>query len=178
MPFNVQTFLENVESCTKGKARDGLRRLCKEYGALTTPKQRAGCVKEMMDSLDEAVDTRTRQAVMEACGRQCICHSTLEKGLRIKKQSHDLDDLLHRLNEAHIGGGHLARKGKVIHAFYDRCYCGSVSKSMAQFSSTYCHCSCGWYRQLFETLMGEPVRVELLGSIIQGDTKCEFVIHC
>jgi predicted ArsR family transcriptional regulator len=43
------------------------------------------------------------------------------------------------------------------------------------FSATYC--SCGWYRQLFETLLDGPVEVELLGSIVQGDERCRFLIH-
>jgi predicted hydrocarbon binding protein len=52
-----------------------------------------------------------------------------------------------------------------------------VSKTGEPFSATYCHCSCGWYRQLFETLLNGPVEVELLGSIAQGDEHCRFLIH-
>jgi hypothetical protein len=125
----------------------------------------------MMDVLDRAVDEETRRLIMEACGRRCISASTLEKARRLQQEAQDLDDLLSRLNGAHIGGGHLQRKGDVIHAAYDRCYCGSVSKVSETFSATYCYCSCGWYRQLFETLLGRPVEVELLGSIIQGDER-------
>jgi hypothetical protein len=177
MPFSVHNFLENVECRTKGKARENLRRLCAKYVDLTTAKQRASCIKEMMDLLDESLNANAREAVMEACGRQCICKSVIEKALRIQKKSHDLDDLLQRLNQAHIGGGHLTRKGKAIHATYDRCYCGSVSKSAEKFSPTYCYCSCGWYRELFETLTGKPVEVKLLSSIVQGDECCRFQIR-
>jgi len=59
---------------------------------------------------------------------------------------------------------------------YERCYCGSVSQTKEPFSATYCYCSCGWYRQLFETLLERPVEVELLGSVIQGDENCRFKI--
>lgn len=179
MPFSVQAFLEEVESHTKGKVDDNLIRLCEQYGSLTTPKKRAACIKEMMDLLDASLNTKTRQAIMETCGRHCIgrSKSVIEKALRIKKQSSDVDDLLRRLNDAHIGGGNLTRTGKAIYASYDRCYCGSVSKSTEHLSPTYCHCSCGWYRRLFEILLDKPVKVELLSSIIQGDAKCRFVIR-
>ena len=64
-----------------------------------------------------------------------------------------------------------------IEAAYDRCYCGSVSKTREPISATYCACSCGWYRQLFETLLGTAVEVELLESIIQGSERCRFLIR-
>jgi hypothetical protein len=114
---------------------------------------------------------------MEACGSSCISHSVMEKARRLQVDAQDLDDLLGRLNQAHIGGGHLQRQGDAIHATYDRCYCGSVSKSREPFSSTYCFCSCGWYRRLFEKLLHGPVEVELLCSILQGDENCQFLIH-
>ena len=177
MSFKSETFQENIE----GKIGDGvceeLMCACEAYALLTTPRKKAHSIHGMMDILDRALDDATRFGIMEACGRQCIGASILEKARRLQKDSNNLDDLLNRLNEAHIGGGHLRREGDVIHAAYDRCYCGSVSQSQEPFSATYCHCSCGWYRQLFETLLGQPVRVELLGSILQGAERCEFLVH-
>jgi hypothetical protein len=69
-----------------------------------------------------------RYTVMEEPGRRCIGANALEKARRLQKDATDLDNLLSRLSQAHIGGGHLQRDGEVIHASYDRCYCGSVSK--------------------------------------------------
>lgn len=177
MPFRLQTFQGNVETCVEGVAKDKLSRACKAYATMTTPRQRTRCIGEMMGVLDREVDEETRRVIMEACGRRCIGASTLEKACRLQQEAHDLDDLLIRLNGTHIGGGHLQREGDVIHAAYDRCYCGAVSKVREPFSATYCHCSCGWYRQLFETLLHRPVEVELLGSIIQGDERCRFLIR-
>jgi hypothetical protein len=177
MPFKARIFQENVQSQVEGAARDELMRACEAYAALTTPQQKARCIRDMMEVLDREVDAETRRAIMEACGRRCIGASTLEKARRFRQEARDLDDLLARLNEAHIGGEHLRREGGVIHAAYDRCYCGSVSKTREPLSVTYCYCSCGWYRQLFETLLDEPVEVELLSSIVQGDENCRFLFH-
>lgn len=177
MPFKTQAFLESLNSHVEGAARDELARACESYTALTAPHQKARCIHWMMDVLDREVNQVTRQAILEACGRRCIGAGILEKALRLQKGSQDLDDLIGRLNAAQIGGGHLRREGDVIQATYERCYCGSVSHSRELFSDTYCHCSCGWYRQLFETLLERPVEVELLGSIIQGDERCEFAIR-
>lgn len=177
MPFKTQAFQENIEGRVSEATREVLKQACNAYATLTTPQQKAHCIKGMMDALDQAVDAPTRQAIMETCGRRCIGASTLDRARRLAKQARDLDDLLERLNQVHIGGGHLRHEGDVIHAAYDRCYCGSVNQTQEPLSATYCHCSCGWYRQLFETLLDRPVEVELLGSIIQGSETCQFLIH-
>jgi predicted ArsR family transcriptional regulator len=52
-----------------------------------------------------------------------------------------------------------------------------VSKARKPVPATYCRCSCGWYGELFEAVLGRPVEVELLGSIASGDEQCRFVIH-
>ena len=177
MPFRPQIFQQNFEPWVEGSAREELIQACQAFAALTTPQQKAQSIRGMMEVLDREVTEETRWAIMEECGRCCIGLSTLEKARRLQQEGQSLDDLLDHLNEAHIGGGHLLREGNVIHAAYDRCYCGSVSTSRQPFSATYCHCSCGWYRQLFEMLLNKPVEVELLGSILQGDEHCRFLIH-
>ena len=177
MPFRIDHFQENVERSIKGAARKRLLSACDAYRKLSTPRQKTMAIQAMMELLDGKVTADTRKELMQTCGRRCICTSILNKVIRLQNRAADLDDLLNLLNEAHIGGGHLRRKGDIIHAEYHRCYCGSVSKTKARFSPTYCQCSCGWYRQLFETILRRPVTVELLGSIIQGDSHCRFEIH-
>ncbi len=176
MPFRPHVFQENIAGRVPETTAEILAQACGDYDTLTTPLQRARCVKGVVDVLDQAVDEPTRQAIMQACGRQCIGASILDKARKLAKAASDLDDLLARLNQSHLGGGHLRREGNVIHAMYERCYCGSVSQTKEPFSATYCYCSCGWYRQLFETLLERPVEVELLGSVIQGDENCRFKI--
>lgn len=176
MPFRPQIFQEAIEGRIGKATQEALAQACATYPTLTTPLQKARCVKGIMNALDQAVDAPTRQAIMETCGRQCISGGILEKARKLAKSTPDLDSLLAQLNQEHLGGGHLWREGDVIHAMYDHCYCGSVNKTKEPFSSTYCYCSCGWYRQLFETLLERPVEVELLGSIIQGDENCRFKI--
>jgi predicted hydrocarbon binding protein len=176
MPFKPNVFQDNITGRVPVATAEALTQACAEYAALTTPLQRARCLKGMMNALDQAVDEPTRQAIMQACGRQCIGASALDKARTLAKTTANLDDLLEKLNEVHLGGGHLRREGDVIHAAYDHCYCGSVSKTKEPISSTYCHCSCGWFRQLFETLLERSVTVELISSIVQGDEKCQFRI--
>ncbi len=177
MPFNYQAFKGKIAARIEGYARNDLLQACNTYAGLTSPQQKARCIKGMMDLLDQNVDEQTRQAILQDCGRQCLGASVLKRARHQAQQAQDLDDLLLRLNQAHIGGGHLLRTEDGIQACYDRCYCGSVSQSRESFSATYCQCSCGWFRQLFETLFQRPVEVDLLSSIIQGHDRCRFLIR-
>ncbi len=177
MAFQVATFEENVTQLVAGTAKHQLLDGCREYGTLTTPHQRACSIQGMMVVLDRELDAEARWSIMEACGRICISAGTVAEARQLQREANDLDDLLCRLNEAHIGGGQLRRKGDVIRAAYESCYCGSVSHTREPISATYCRCSCGWFRELFETLLERPVEVELLSSIIQGHDRCGFAIR-
>ena len=44
-------------------------------------------------------------------------------------------------------------------------------------SDTHCFCGSGWYDQLWEGILGRPVDVEVLQSILKGDDCCTFAIH-
>lgn len=177
MPFKIETFQNNIALRLNDPVKSRIIQACANYATLTGAQEKTRSIHDLMELLDREVDVDTRQAVMRACGHRCIGSSVIEKARRLQADARDLDDMLERLNQAHIGGGHLRRSGEAIHATYERCYCGSVSKTRQTFSATYCHCSCGWYQKLFETLLDRHVEVKLLQSIIQGDDNCQFLIH-
>jgi predicted hydrocarbon binding protein len=45
-----------------------------------------------------------------------------------------------------------------------------------KLSKTYCNCSRGWAKALFEGATGKPVEVTMEKSIINGDNECKFRI--
>jgi hypothetical protein len=175
MPFRPQVFEDAATTVLGSPLPETLATGCSAYAAAGTPLQKARAIEGLMAALDREVSVEAAQAIMQRCA--CIGQSVIDRALALQRESGDLDDLLARLNAAHIGGGHLRREGTVIHAAYDHCYCGSVSKTKAPISATYCACSCGWFARLFEALIGYPVNAELQGSIIQGDDACRFLIH-
>lgn len=176
MPFKVDRFKRSLEAHVEGPAGEELGTASEGYDAQTSPAAKAQFLKQLMDRMDEMLEEGVRRRVMEECGRQCIGRSTLKRARKVAAEAGDLDDLLARFNQAHLGG-HLRREGDVIHGSYTRCYCGSVSKTSELISPTYCHCSCGWYKQLFEAALERPVEVELVESIVQGAEACRFVIR-
>lgn len=177
MPFRARVFEDAVVAVLGRPFPQALATSCAAYATAKTPLQKAQCIQGVVVELDREVSAELAGAIMKRCA--CIGQNTIDRALALQREARDLDDLLAQLNAEHIGGGYLRAEagGCIVQATYDRCYCGSVSKTRAPLSKTYCACSCGWYARLFEALFGHPVEVELFGSIIQGDEECRFRIH-
>jgi predicted hydrocarbon binding protein len=150
---------------------------CGSIPASPNPDRKAKIAKRLMDNFEKQFPADIRTKVLENCGRGCIGATIIEKARRVKKRARDLDEFVSGLNQQHIGGGKLRHEHGKIYVEYERCYCGMVSKTKEKFSSTYCNCSRGWLLELFERVFEKPVKVELLQSVIQGDSNCKFVIY-
>jgi predicted hydrocarbon binding protein len=141
------------------------------------PAQRGRAVGQIIARLDEVAAEPVRRDIMRQRGRGCFSTWVLDSARQHLENAADLDDLLARLNRADIGGGRLERDGDAITGSYASCPCPLVNAAQAPISATYCECSCGWYQKLFETFLGRPVQVELVGSIAHGAESCSFVIR-
>lgn len=61
------------------------------------------------------------------------------------------------------------------------CHCPRVRFSLKEgkpeLSSTYCLCGAGFYRGIWEEIIGSPVSVEISKSVLDGNDVCEIIIH-
>jgi predicted hydrocarbon binding protein len=44
-------------------------------------------------------------------------------------------------------------------------------------SPTYCYCGAGFYKGIWEEILQEPVAVEVLESVVQGDEVCKIAVY-
>jgi predicted hydrocarbon binding protein len=177
MPFKPKLFQEKFQNITGRNPTDLISSDLEDYNALSTPKQKAGFVKKTMEELLQKVPEEQLNQIMQECGKHCIQTSTIKKAKQLYEGSIDLPEFLRKLNEQHIGGGNLYLKGDIVMGGYNRCYCDSVSKAKGDIPINYCHCSTGWYKKLFEEVLGKSVRVEILESIASGADRCLFSIQ-
>jgi hypothetical protein len=58
------------------------------------------------------------------------------------------------------------------------CHCPRVRDVLpdGDLPASYCYCGAGYYQGLWETILGQPVTVELLASVLQGDEMCRVRI--
>jgi predicted hydrocarbon binding protein len=158
------------------------QKIMRDYAAFecgANLKQKAAWLRQMIERLEQDCSPELCKEVMQACGQKCCGITTRKKALELWKKSPSLQEFLAILNQHGIGGGRLALKDEhTVTGGYDQCFCGQVKQTETPFPTlTYCQCSTGWYKRLFETVLNKEVRVEVLQSIISGEKSCEFVIH-
>ena len=65
---------------------------------------------------------------------------------------------------------------------YYYCHCPWVRESLLNENPTtidpvFCNCSGGYYKNFWEAVLDQPVKVELLESVLKGDSVCKFALH-
>ena len=131
-------------------------------------------IMTLMDGLDKNVDQKTIAKILEQCGRQCQTQSFIKKARTIHQKSKSADDFLDKLGQTYK---HLHREGNKVYLVYPKCYCSQVNKfPKGRLSGTYCNCSRGWAKALFEEPTGKSVEVTVEKSIIRGDGQCKLRI--
>jgi predicted ArsR family transcriptional regulator len=131
-------------------------------------------ITSLIAALDEHVDEKTRAKILEQCGRQCQSQSFIKKARNIYQKSRNIDEFLDKLSEVYK---HLHREGDKTYIIYPKCYCSQANKiPPRKLSATYCNCSRGWAKALFEGALGRPVEVIMEESIIKGNKQCKFRI--
>jgi hypothetical protein len=137
---------------------------------------------DMMKGLDEHVDEETRIKLMYLCGRACFNtpwhQAEFKRWKELHEQSKDLGDFLDKLEKANPNW--FKREGRIMHAtfeFLDGCVCPIVKKIPHDaLSGTWCLCSVGLHKALFEETLGRDVEVVLEESRRTGAEKCKFRI--
>ena len=135
-----------------------------------------------MERLDTLVDEMTRALVMEYCGYNCALGNRdhIEVAIAERMKYKSLGEYLQAEQSW------LVREGDVIFQTYRpqsthnvRCYCSLIRGLPADetISPTYCHCSKGFVKKLWEGILDRPVTVELLQSVMSGAKECKFAVH-
>jgi effector-binding domain-containing protein len=59
------------------------------------------------------------------------------------------------------------------------CHCALIRNYIESrsISESFCYCGSGWYRQIWEGLLQQPVEIRLLKSLLKGDEYCQFAIE-
>jgi nitrogenase molybdenum-iron protein alpha/beta subunit len=129
-------------------------------------------ISTLMSGLEQNVDEETCAKILEQCGRQCQNPASINKAKRIYAETGDMRRFLEKLSKEHR---HLHLEGDKVYLVYPKCYCSRVSKMpKGELSKTYCLCSLGWAKALFEGALGRPVEVRLEKSVIGGDDECRL----
>ena len=57
------------------------------------------------------------------------------------------------------------------------CFCPLIRDCLDETPAIFCNCAAGWPKQLWEGILEQPLKIEIIQSLTKGDDTCEFAIH-
>lgn len=150
-------------------------------------RQRAAWVHRVIDALEARFDAATVRAIRLGC--YCNADEAPEKGksagylcadtelfakvrdwLRgLYAASADLEEFVAKANTEKLGW--YVENGELYTKFFE-CECPMLEAAGQLPTFTWCYCTAGYGKRLFEAVFGCPVEVEIIHSIRQGNEFC------
>ena len=125
----------------------------------------------LWELLESHLDDAKRREILEQLGRNCA--KSLGWGERYKGNPEGFFKFLNqKLGETCT---YDKEKGVIDVVTRERdCDCKLVNSKLTP--AYFCHCSMGWQKHMYETILGKAVDTELKESVLQGSKRCVFQI--
>jgi effector-binding domain-containing protein len=151
---------------------------------------------ERLDALSD--DAEAKCQVVSHCAH-VFPQERIDHLRAIYRRCGEIDDVLHEMYADDFWYEKPVRKGNVIHMRKNPfnpegfakaatpaerrkayCHCSFVHPYLdavpAKLSPTFCFCGAGWYRRLWEGVLGRPVTFEQAETLLRGNDECRFTI--
>jgi predicted ArsR family transcriptional regulator len=126
---------------------------------------------DLLKEVEGHVDEERLANILEGRGRACIGATYINKAKDAAKNAKDVDEFLDNLATA---VRMLKREGDKVYMVYPKCYCHKLKGVKGDVPGSYCYCSVGWVKEMFEQALGRPVEVKLEASVLRGDEACRL----
>jgi hypothetical protein len=156
-------------------------------------------IRLAMERLDGLTDDPAQKYQIVSCAAHVFPQNRIDQLRGIYERNHAIDDVLCEMYQDPDWYENPVRKGNQLHMRkvpYDPeayksattpaarrqayCHCAFVRPYLhevpAKMSSTFCWCGSGWYRRLWEGILGQPIQVEHVETLIKGNDCCTLVI--
>lgn len=131
-------------------------------------------IRELLSNLDNFVEEKTKQKILEQCGTKCpYSHMPEERIIELRNEAESERDFLERL----CAVWHLSNEEGEYHVIFDQCYCPLVNSDPHNISKTMCYCTLGNLKHKFTLSLGREIEVEMQQTILAGDDICKFKIY-
>ena len=180
---------KNIEHYAGAEVSKKVMKGSEDITEKTDKKKTALWTKDAMERLDSLVDEKTKIQIMNNCGSNCaeINKRVIQKAVERRKKFSAIDDFLKAEQENPQKGTKIIREGNQLFHIYTpqafthpmRCYCGLIRAlpKDVTMSKTYCHCSEGFIKKYWESILEKPVNVTLIESAISGASECKFAVQ-
>lgn len=181
-----------------------IERIISEYGEADCRELIADSLRDLPEEsyFDLRDDYQNSQNIDEFLAlRKCKFVENLEnlKSQGLPFFTQDVTDEVIAFVQDHpeIGGG--ARQGNIVYETkipyltqeylsetdetrkrYFYCHCPWAREAILSGESvtaTFCNCSAGYHKRPWEVIFEQPIKAEVIASVLQGDDVCRFAIH-
>ena len=138
-------------------------------GGLSSPEDNATWVKYTMKRLEERFDGPTVKRIR----MNCQCGYGMDEKFALVKELFDASSSLEEFaNHDKAKAAGLFSKDGELYLQFPFCPCPMLAEVDRLETKTWCQCTTGYSKVLFEKVFGCKVDVELLQSIKMGDQVC------
>ncbi len=88
-------------------------------------------------------------------------------------------DIIYETKIPYMTKKYLDEKDEKMKRYY-ACHCGWVREAIIsglKISPNFCYCSAGYHKRPWDIIFDQPVKADVLESVLQGDLACKFAIH-
>jgi effector-binding domain-containing protein len=198
LPRWLDRLARGVESCAGEAARQHVMQGSERLNILSQPETKAQWVIGAMERLDATADEEGRYQTLTGCAHRFPV-VRIERMKAEFERLGDIDALLEVMRQDPYWYESPHREGDIVYVSKNPfdpesyqnasnevekraayCHCSMMRAAIlagSKVSPTFCYCGAGWYTRLWQGLLGTPVRVDVLRSVMLGDEDCTFAIH-
>ena len=132
--------------------------------------------ENLMLIMDKNLDEKTKTKIMEESGRKCAESSYKNVALKYKG---NVKSYLALMKQEWAEVADFDEGKGVIHVIGEKtkaCFCPMVKGKSTLSTGTFCLCSRGLMKEIFETVSGKKANVKLEKTVLTGSDHCAFKI--
>ena len=153
-------------------------------------------LRDMLNRLDKVANEDQKYNIISCCAHE-FSKKRIDYMKNIYKKTKDIDEVIKEMQKDYAWYENPVRKGDLIYLSkipvnpdgYEKaqnieekkknyCHCRFINDNLDKgISPTFCYCGTGWYRQLWEGILGKPIKIKILKSLLKGDETCEVAIQ-
>ena len=190
-------FAKNVERVLGKKIKNELMKDSEILFTLeSTLREKNKWLKIALNKLDEVATEEQKYEILSCCAHE-FSDKRINYMKSIYQKTGSIDAVLEEMYKDYAWYEAPKRTGNIISVtkipynlkgyneaktkeekLKNYCHCLFVRGNLKEgVSPSFCWCGSGWYRRLWEGIIGKPVKIELLKSLVKGDDVCEYAIH-
>lgn len=189
---------EGVEKVLGAQARREILQGVEFITPFTSSQDYTAWIQGAIGRLDELTDDEAQKCQAVSHCAHIFPQERIEH-LRAIYELGDFDGILHEMYKDDFWYEKPVRRGNVIYMRKNPfnpegyasaltpaerrkayCHCPFVHPYLdeipSQLSPTFCYCGAGWYRRLWEGIIGQPVKIEHVETLLKGNDQCTLTI--